>query len=83
MSTPQTNMPSGKGIVNTIYHGAVVGGLCVGYNILAKRLLKTKPADLWRLDLEDSLKITATVAAALSTRDMLMQQGILPADILK
>ena len=51
--------------------------------MLAKRLMKTKPADLGRLDIEDSVKITATVAAALATRDMLVQQGIIPADILK
>lgn len=75
--------PSGKSIANTLYHGAVVGGLSVGYSMLAKRLMKTKPADLGRLDLEDGAKITATVAAALATRDMLVQQGIIPADILK
>jgi energy-converting hydrogenase Eha subunit G len=75
--------PSGKGIANTLYHGAVVGGLSVGYSMISKRLLKIKPADLGRLDVEDAVKVTTTVAAALATRDMLVQQGILPADILK
>ena len=73
----------GKDIANTLYHGAVVGGLTVGYNMLAKRILKTKPADLGRLDIEDGVKVTASVAAALATRDLLIQQGILPADLLK
>ena len=77
------NPPSGKSIANTIYHGAVVGGLSVGYSVLSKRLLKIKPADLGRLDIEDAVKVTTTVAAAIATRDMLVQQGIIPADILK
>ena len=77
------NPPSGKSITNTLYHGGVVGGLTVGYSWLGKRLLKIKPADIARLDLEDGVKLTATVAASLATRDLLIQQGILPPDILK
>lgn len=70
-------------IGNTLYHGALVGGLSVGYSILSKRLLKIKPADLGRLDIEDAVKVTTTVAAALATRDILVQNGIIPGDILK
>ena len=77
------NPPSGKSVANTLYHGAVIGGLTVGYSLLGKRLLKIKPADIARLDLEDGAKLTATVAASLATRDLLIQQGILPPDILK
>jgi len=42
-----------------------------------------KPADLGRLDVEDSVKIVATVALALWTWDVLVRQGIIPANIIK
>lgn len=42
-----------------------------------------KPADLGQLDVEDSAKIFGTVALALWTQDMLVRQGIIPANIIK
>jgi len=78
MTTP----PYAKDLGNVLYHSAVVGGLSVGYSILGKRLLKMKPADLGRLDVEDSAKLVGTVALALWTRDMLVRQGIIPPNIM-
>ena len=72
MSTPTT-----KDLGNLLYHSAVVGGLSVG-----KKLMKMKPADLGRLDVEDSAKLVGTVALALRTQDMLVKQGIIPANII-
>ena len=80
MSTPP---PYAKDLGNLLYHSAVVGGLSVGYSMVGKRLLKMKPADLGRLDIEDSAKLVGTVALALWTQDMLVKQGIIPANIIK
>ena len=68
---------------NLLYHSAVVGGLSVGYSMVDKKLLKMKPADLGRLDIEDSTKLVGTVALAFWKQDMLVKQGIIPANIIK
>jgi len=76
MSTP-------KDLGNLLYHSAVIGGLSVGYTMVGKKLFKMKPADLGRLDLEDSTRLVGTVALSLWTQDMLVKQGIIPASIIK
>jgi len=57
--------PYAKDLGNLLYHLAVVGGLSVGYNVVGKKLMKMKPADLGRLDAEDSMKLVGTVALAI------------------
>ena len=54
-----------KDLGNLLYHSAVVGGLSVGYSMVGKLLMK--PADLGRLDIEDSTKLVGTVALAFWT----------------
>ena len=49
-----TQTPYAKDLGNLLYHSAVVVGLSVGYSMVGKKLLKMKPADLGRLDIEDS-----------------------------
>ena len=75
--------PTPKDLGNLIYHSAVIGGLAVGYSMILKRVIKMKPADLSKLDAEDSAKLVGTVALSLYTRDLLVKQGILPPDIIK
>ena len=79
MTTPS---PYAKDLGNLIYHASVVGGLSVGYSMLAKRIVKMKPADLGRLDVEDDIKLVGTIALSLWTQDMLIKQGIIPANII-
>ena len=73
--------PYAKDLGNLLYHSAIVGGLSVGYSMVGKRLLKMKPADLGRLDIEDSAKLAGTVALALWTKHMLVKQGIIHKNI--
>ena len=68
-------------LINTAYHGAVVGGITLAYSMLTKKLFKTKPADLGKLDMEDGVKLTLTVGSALMTQAWLVKQGILPETI--
>ena len=75
MTTP---IPYAKDLGNLLYDSSVVGGLSVG-----KKLLKMKPADLGRLDIEDSTKLVGTLALAFWTQDMLVKQRIIPANIIK
>ena len=69
------------GIANTVYHGAVVGILSMGYAMVGYKLLKIKPPDLGKLGVEDAAKITALSAGSLATQSWLVAQGILPDSI--
>ena len=78
-----TTTPTPKDIGNLIYHSAIIGGLAVGYTIIAKKFMKLKPADLARFDFEDGAKLVGTIALSLWTQDMLVKQGIIPASAIK
>ena len=65
-------------IANTIYYGAVIGGLSIAYSMASKKLLKVKSPDLDRLSVEDAVKLTALVGGSLATQQWLVNQGILP-----
>lgn len=79
MTTPATD---GKMLVNALYHSAVVSGLAIGYAQLGKMVIKGAPP---RLDINarDIGMVVVDVALAMATKDMLIKQGILPADIMK
>ena len=74
-------MSTEKTVANLVYHSAVIGGLSVGYSMLAKKLLKVKSADLGKVDLEDSVKLIAIITASIATKDFLVKQGIIPENI--
>jgi len=72
---------SEKTIANLVYHSAVISGLSVGYSMIGKNLIRMKPADLGKLDFEDSVKLIAIITASIATRDFLVKQGIIPENI--
>ena len=79
MSTPSTD---GKQLVNSAYHAAVVSGLAIGYAALGKKIMKgaTPKLDFAPYDVG---MVIMDVGLAMATKDILVKQGILPADILK
>lgn len=79
MSSPSTN---GKMLVNALYHSAVVSSLAMGYSRLGKMAVGGAPP---KLDLtpRDMGMVVIDVALAMATKDMLIGQGIIPADIMK
>ena len=72
---------SEKSIINCVYHAAIISGLTLGYTMIAKSILRMKPADLGKLDFEDSAKLTALITASIATKDFLVKQGIIPENI--
>ena len=42
-----------KDIKESVYHGAVVSALAVGYTMLGKMLVKISPPSLRKFDIED------------------------------
>lgn len=79
MTTPVTD---GKMFVNALYHSAVVSGLAVGYSRLSRTVIGGAPP---KLDLtgRDVGMLVVDVTLAMATKDMLIKQGIIPADIMK
>ena len=70
-----------KDLKESVYHGAVVSALAVGYSMLGKTLIKISPPSLSKFDAEDAVKLVAIVAMSNFTKDYLIRQKILPSNI--
>ena len=51
-----------KDLKESVYHGAVVSALAVGYTMLGKTLIKMNPPSLSKFDIEDGVKLVAIIA---------------------
>ena len=79
MTTPATD---GKMLVNALYHGAVVSGLAIFYASLGKMAMGGASPKLGPTPRDAGL-VVIDVALAMATKDTLIKQGLIPADILK
>ncbi len=68
-------------IINGAYHSAVISTLVITNSILANKLLKSKPASLGQISLKDGAMLTVNVYIAMMTKQALIDQGILPANV--
>ena len=76
-------MSSEKSIVNTVYHAVVISALSVGYAMIGKKALGMKVVDIGKTDANDAIKLVSIVSAAIFTKDYLVQQNIIPDNIMK
>ena len=58
-----------KDIKESVYHGAVVSVLAVGYTMLGKTLIKMSPPSLSKFDIEDGVKLVGIVALSDTIRN--------------
>ena len=70
-----------KDLKESVYHGAVVSILAVGYTVLGKTLIKMSPPSLSKFDVEDGVKLVAIVAMSDFMKDYLIKQKIIPNNI--
>ena len=70
-----------KDIKESIYYGAVVSILAVGYTMLGKTLIKMSPPSLSKFDIEDSVTLVGIVALSNFMKDYLIKQKIIPNNI--
>ena len=70
-----------KDIKESIYHGAVVSALAVGYTILGKTLIKMSSPSLSKFDTEDGVKLVGIIALSDFAKDYLIKQKIIPNNI--
>ena len=72
----------GKMLGNTLYHAAVTSALAMGYARLGQMALGGQTPKLAFTGRDVGLVIL-DVAAAMATKDYLVKQGVLPANLLK
>jgi energy-converting hydrogenase Eha subunit G len=77
MSIPKDS----KEIINTLYHATVESLLIVGYVEISKKLFKKPPLKL-DLNLNNIGMLTIDLFLAMITKDMLVKNNIIPADIM-
>ena len=71
-----------KEIVNMLYHAGVETILTVGYAEIGRKLFK-KPAPKIDFNFSDIGMLSLDILLAMITKDTLVKQGIIPADIMK
>ena len=77
-----TTQIDGKQIANMLYHAGVETLLTVGYAELGRKLLKRPPPKV-DFNMADIGMLSIDTLLAMATKDMLIKQGIIPADIIK
>ena len=70
-----------KDLKESVYHGAVVSALAVGYTVLGKTLIQMNPPSLVKFDVEDGVKLVVIIAIADFMKDYLMKQKIIANNI--
>ena len=70
-----------KDIKESVYHGAVISVLAVGYTMLGKTLIKMNPPSLSKFDIEDGVKLVGIVALSDFMKDYLIKQKIISNNI--
>ena len=70
-----------KDIKESVYHGAVISALAVGYRMLGKTLIRMSPPSLSKFDIEDGVKLVGIVVMADFTKGYLINQKIIPDNI--
>ncbi len=62
-----------KDLKESVYHGAVVSALAIGYAMLGKTVIKMSPPSLAKFNVQDGLKLVAVVALSDFTKDYLIK----------
>ena len=65
----------------SVYHGAVISALAVGYTMLGKTLVKMSPSSLGKFDIEDGVKLVGIIALSDFMKHYLIKQKIIPNNI--
>ena len=70
-----------KDMKESVYHGAVISVLAIGYTLLGKTLTKMSHSSLSKFDIEDSVKLVGIVVLSDFTKDYLIKQKIIPNNV--
>ena len=67
-----------KHLKESVYHGADVSALVVGFTVFGKSLIKMSSPSLGNFDVEDGVKLVAIVSIYDFTKDYLIKQKRIP-----
>ena len=70
-----------KDLNESVYHGAVVSVLAIGYTVIGKMLIKMNPPSLSKFDIEDGAKLVVIIAMSDFTKEYLIKQKMIPNNI--
>ena len=70
-----------KDLKESVYHGAIISILAIGYTMLGKTLIKMSPISLSKFDVEDGIKLVTIIAMSDFMKDYLIKQKIIPDNI--
>ena len=70
-----------KDLKESVYHGAVVSALAVGYTMLGKTLIKMSPPSLSKFDIEDGFIISGNCSTIRFYEGLSNQAKIIPNNI--
>ena len=70
-----------KDIKESVYHGAVISALAVGYTMLGKTVIKMSPTSLSKFDIENGVKLVGIIALSDFMKDYQIKQKIFPNNI--
>ena len=70
-----------KDLKESVYHGAVISVLAIGYTMFRKTSIKMSPPSLSKFDVEDGVKLVAIIAMFDFTKDYLIKQKIIRSNI--
>ena len=76
------SLPATKNIVNTLYHAATLTAISIVYSVAGKKLIKLDVGDPAKPDLLDFAKLTSVITISVATKDWLVNNKIIPADLM-
>ena len=77
-----TSSADGKMLVNALYHGIIVTGIAIGCSRLGRMMFGGQTPKL-DSTLRDFGMAAIYISLAIAGQDILIKQGMIPADILK
>jgi hypothetical protein len=83
VTTSSMSLPTARDVGNMVYQAGfiTVGAYLVSLGI--KKVLKWKPADLSKLELDDAAKLTGVIVVLMWGRNWLVTSGYIPDEIFK
>ena len=70
-----------KDLKESVYYGAVISVLAIGYTMLGKTLIKMSPPSFSKFNIEDGVKLVAIIVMSDFMKDYLIKQKIIPDNI--
>jgi hypothetical protein len=83
VTTSSMSLPTARDVGNMVYQALFITGGAYLTSLGLKKMLKWKPADLSKLELDDAAKLTGVLVISMWGRNWLVTSGYIPNEIFK